>query len=71
MQGERGGLSTLVPLFCTGVLAVMLQQVVAVSMVVRALVLFFNLIPWARKGKKENTIRKVSFSFDTHSLHVS
>lgn len=30
----------------------MLQQVVAVSMIGRALVLFFNLIPWAREGKK-------------------
>lgn len=30
----------------------MLQKVVAVSMVGRTLVLFFNLIPWAREGKK-------------------
>lgn len=49
----------------------MLQKVVAVSMVGRALVLFFNLIPWAREGKKENTIIKVFFSLDIHSLHVS
>lgn len=41
-----------VPLLRAGILAVMLQQVVAVSMIGRALVLFFNLIPWARGGKE-------------------
>lgn len=49
----------------------MLQKVVAVSVVGRALVLFFNLIPWAREGKKENTIINISFGLDIHSLHVS
>lgn len=53
--GRERGLSTLVPLFCTSILAVMLQKVVAVSMIGRALVLFFNLIPWAR-GKKNTYI---------------
>lgn len=50
--GRERGLSTLVPLFCTSILAVMLQQMVTVSMIGRALVLFFNLIPWAGEGKE-------------------
>lgn len=51
----------------------MLQQVVAVSMIGRALVLFFNLIPWARGGGKKKKIpsMKVSFSLDICSLHFS
>lgn len=68
--GQERGLSTLVPLFCTGILAVMLQKVVAVSMVGRTLVLFFNFIPWAREGKTENTITK-SLSAQIFTLSMS
>lgn len=68
--GRERGLSTLVPLFCTSILAVMLQKVVAVSMIGRALVLFFNLIPWARGRKKKTyTIMQVSFSLVICLLH--
>lgn len=67
--GRERGLSTLVPLFCTSILAVMLQKVVAVSMIGRALVLFFNLIPWARGRKKTYTIMQVSFSLVICLLH--
>jgi len=67
--GRERGLSTLVPLFCTSILAVMLQKVVAVSMIGRALVLFFNLVPWARGRKKTYTIMQVSFSLVICLLH--
>lgn len=53
--GDAGGPCMLVPLLCAGILAVMLQQVVAVPVIGRALVLLFNVIPWA--GEKGNITR--------------